>query len=353
MTFWAEFIVILVVEVLFFGVLYSLYSLSMSRVVNSKIEHFVDQKKCSFGHHDFSGLGDRLLDTIGYCVVCKRKSPKVRPVVNWCGPISDFNSSRGRSPYSLELFDFPFETTCSHDFMRTRHSGYSYNPYGVADMFGIEIDDELIDDFISLAMRIRPSAMLDVPSEAELKDVVGIHLRKSDRILDSPDDSRHASATSTAELLDIMTKLKERAMGYERGQRFFVCSENSEHRAEFVAFLIDAQRDYVIVEAESRISPDVADFFYLTRCKEILQGIKYSTFSISAAIIGQKPLINFASRDYKTTNNFLNYWAPLLVNHPRGEYGYWRSSPHKIEIDLEYVHTVEGDIDSATCPYPL
>jgi len=311
--------------------------------------------RCSFSQHDMAGLGDRLLDCIGYCVLCKRwgRSPIV---VHWCAEQSASNRSMGRSSYAADLFEFPFETECDDDraarkLLRTKYSNYSYNPFSVADMLGLpEVDEALVADYLEFATRIGPSKKLGVPDRTELADVVGVHLRKSDKIFDGPEGT--CMHSTKAEFERILDRAKDHLRaGYPAGQRFFICSEDAAHKAEFARFLTSVpDKAYRIVEYPANASsPDVFDFFVLSRCKEIVQGVKYSTFSQTAAIIGRVPLINFF--DYRTTKNFLNYWIPLIVNGDglTIDVRRWMASPHKVDLDIEYGHTIEGDVATWTC----
>ena len=54
----------------------------------------------------------------------------------------------------------------------------------------------------------------------------------------------------------------------------------------------------------------VLDLFALSWCKEILQGVKYSTFSMSAAIIGNCKLRNYS---HLVNNiNLVNAWNTVI-----------------------------------------
>lgn len=64
---------------------------------------------------------------------------------------------------------------------------------------------------------------------------------------------------------------------------------------------------------------DVFEYFNLMACKRILQGIKYSTFSLSAALIAQKELVNFHSGDPGNSGDsgenrrwLLHLWKPCV-----------------------------------------
>ena len=263
-----------------------------------------------------NGLGDRLLDSIGYSVISRKRG--LVPVVNWCHA-EDFNRVNfGRSSYDSNLFIFPFKTVCqdtpSPAAPYASFSGSSFNPDAVAAMFEKKLDDELLNIFIDVATKIKPSPALEMYiSSMELAGAVGVHLRKSDKIRQDAIDG-DPIYFSVDEFNDIMQKVKQYIISnYALGQRFYLCSEDASHKAEFKNFIESAGKDFTIVEGHNYYEvSDVLDFFCLSRCKEIIQAIKYSTFSMAAAIIGRKPLINISG--FEVSNNLLNMWAPLFIN---------------------------------------
>jgi hypothetical protein len=54
----------------------------------------------------------------------------------------------------------------------------------------------------------------------------------------------------------------------------------------------------------------VLDLFALSQCKEILQGVKYSTFSMTAAIIGNCKLRNYAH--FVSGTNLVSAWNSVI-----------------------------------------
>ena len=277
-------------------------------------EHFA--KRCILGQREGAGLGDRLLDSIGYCVIRLRQNKAV--VVEWCDGLGEFNRSLGRSSYDRDLFYFPFETQCTgdSDILESHMSGTSYNPFHVAEILGLEtVDEALVQDFVDVASKIGPSsALMDyIPLKSDLSDVVGIHLRKSDKVVTGIPKG-HSFLTNVEEFNRIMDATRDYIRTtYSDGQRFFVCSEDGEHRDEMISYLQSLGKGYVVIsETPTNATPpskDLVDFFTLSRCKEIVQGISYSTFSMVAAIIGRIPLVNFYEN-----NILLDDWRQLLVN---------------------------------------
>jgi hypothetical protein len=56
----------------------------------------------------------------------------------------------------------------------------------------------------------------------------------------------------------------------------------------------------------------ILDMFSLSKCKEILQGVKYSTFSMTASLLGKNKLRNY-SRDLPTKDiSLVHSWNSAI-----------------------------------------
>jgi hypothetical protein len=182
--------------------------------------------------------------------------------------------------------------------------------------------------YIDTGKSIRPSAALQ-SCLYDTSEYIAVHLRRTDKI-NSHGDLRHE--TSTHEY----TVLTQRMLTYiescitQGHTKFYVLSDDEAYKETFaneirtigkrlqthVSILIlnkEAVRKHV-----STIHPhityldgyyDVFEWFCMSQCKAILQGIKYSTFSMSASMLRQVPLMNFT--DYNVMN-LLNAWMPCL-----------------------------------------
>lgn len=294
--------------------------------------------------HAVSGLGDRLLDGIGYATLCRTLGYADRPKIAWDSGQTDFNRARNRSSYGKEQFaTLPWTPVSEADIVRgvttfSGHTpGFSFFPEAIESVLlesGSESRfREIVDAFVSLATEITPSPAIRAVMPADIGEAVGIHLRKSDKIAQRVDGCGHEVTVS--EFVQTMSKLVDYVLTtYPKGTKFFVCSEDDAHKKEFKSFLRGAS--FVCIElGEDRgggASADLADFFALSMCSTVVQGIKYSTFSAVAAIVGRKPLINLA--DFERTKNHTNVWAPLLVNY--GHAYRWDANPHRAEILREY-----------------
>jgi hypothetical protein len=216
----------------------------------------------------------------------------------------------------------------------------------------------IADTMISFASKIRvtPSMEAYVPKECE--NAHAIHLRRTDKLLTT--DHLHPHETTPSEHDLIMRRLwayidcvcsrrypDENAqctlygdvIGRGRGQggsgedtghivTFFILSDDSLYKREFIAemhrrnasqpnppqlHIITFEEENFIPEAERSRYGDgafaVFEFACMRRCKVIVQAVKYSTFSMFAAIAGQTKLLNLCNY---TPVWILPLWMPCL-----------------------------------------
>ena len=286
--------------------------------------------------HVVSGLGDRILDSIGFTVVSEMLGRV--PMVNWDAGNTGHNNARGRSSYSLDEFGpFPWSQHETHETpyisLYTNVAGIALCPDAVIRIIQDDDREALVGKYIEIAEKITPSPRVDACIPRDMSRAIGVHLRKSDKITQARDNAS-AHEVSVNEFETTLSALREYIVKeFIKGTTFFVCSEDAAHKSEFEGYLTGLGHRVIDVGVSGGVSRDVVDFFALSRCREILQGIKYSTFSMTAAIIGRKPLRNFS--DFSKSLNMMNYWAPLLVNVPR-DYD-WSSNPYKADMDRAYI----------------
>jgi len=60
--------------------------------------------------------------------------------------------------------------------------------------------------------------------------------------------------------------------------------------------------------------------FLLSKCKEILQGVKYSTFSILASLLGNGKLRNYANHIDSNSICFIHAWNSVVEINNRKNY---------------------------------
>jgi hypothetical protein len=255
-----------------------------------------------------NGLGDKMLDMLGFFVICKYLN--YEPYVRFNNkPIRYF--PWGNDQYDLRLFDFRhinfIENSCDF-FIESPNPSVSLCPYKVYEFLKTIRPDidflEISNDYVKYAKEIiNPSREIinNIPNNAE--KAYGIHLRKSDKI--QPFSNGHENTISEFDI--IISKLLENIgiiIDKEEEPLFLIVSEDIIWKEEItnkiktiglskskhVEFL---SIDYTNINNYDNFS-SILDMFSLAKCKEIIQGVKYSSFSILASIIGNGKISNFA-----------------------------------------------------------
>lgn len=260
--------------------------------------------------NNINGIGDRLLDIIGMSVI-NHYMPHVATQFAWLAE----NPQRSYDICLFNSFD-KFNILFSHHPFSTPYcynSGASFNPYYITEYLkqhNICVDlQDVIHMYIHHAQRIDVASTIKTCCNIQ-PSFVGIHIRRTDK-LGAYDG--HVHETSNREFDVIISRLKDKITKLiEEGYtNFFVCSDDDVYLQDFVHWLESVGRVHVVttlgVTREQYGWREVLDFFSLTQCGMILQGTKYSTFSLVASIISQRVLWNFAD----PVHNWLFYiWQP-------------------------------------------
>ena len=272
----------------------------------------------------YTGLGDTVLDLLGTTVLANRLDLDKTSLVCFCDDQCHWG------PCDPALFVYPGNVQLSCplsvnpegvSFQLKGHPGATLHPYKIMKYLqskGISCNlSDLWHDYKTAATNLQPAPLLDNHIHPETHQCVGIHLRKSDKI----DDNNKFHGTKKHELEIILTRIKRDVQHRAAaGQKhFFVCSEDAKWKRDFEQWLVSAIKDATIIqplpcslELKSKAGhAPVLDFFSLSRCKTVLQGIGYSTFSMSASMVGNSPLHNFLPRAREAKFYMLNWWFPL------------------------------------------
>jgi len=278
--------------------------------MNSNIETMINKKiKINL----INGLGDKLLDLIGIYIICKYLN--YTPCVNFQ---NDVQYVWGNNTYDLKLFqvfddiillDSNNHTEIGDFYAFAPNPSSSTSPYRIylfIRRFLPEITfQQISDDFITCAKKIiQPSNIIKQGIPNDIEHAYGIHLRKTDKLTEYG-DIRHENTISEFEL--ITNKLLEdiqQIILYEEYPVFLIVSEDEIWKNEIMAKILDISIKYN--KNIKFLTPDyknekkydnfrsVMDMFCLSKCKEILQGVKYSTFSMLAALLGNCKLRNYS-----------------------------------------------------------
>jgi hypothetical protein len=247
-----------------------------------------------------NGLGDKLLDLIGFCIICK--------YLNY-NPNVIFHTSHWGN-YDMRLFDFtiPFTIPILNKntpfYITSPNPSVSLSPYKVWEYINqfIEVSFKTIsNDFIVYSKKIQPSQIIlnNIPNGIE--NAYGIHLRKSDKI--NKTKLLDKTSTTFTEFDIITNKLLEdvkHILNHEKNAIFLIVSEDKTWREDFKHRMNELTTIPSILEInythnnEYENYNSVLDMFCLSKCKDILQCTKYSTFSMVASLLGNGKLRNYS-----------------------------------------------------------
>lgn len=267
----------------------------------------------------FSRLGDRLISILGFYVLSKYLNFKA----NIATFITNVNPSFD-DKYDINLFNFGNDLIFANDFnliFRYKEPP-AFSPikvYNFLKKHGLNISfEQLSNDYVKCAKEIfKPSHVILNNIPQGLEDVYGIHLRKSD-------DYRHTTLNKEFPLIiENMLNDVKRIIDTESNPKFLIVSEDNEWKLEISNIILEYANknnkriELVNINYEIGIYyfnyEAVLDFFCLTRCKEILMGVKYSSFSIMAAIIGNNKLRNYFNYDKENYDNCLIHCFSSMI----------------------------------------
>ena len=114
------------------------------------------------------------------------------------------------------------------------------------------------------------------------------------------------------------------------GEPMFICSDDPEYRKSLLEHIRAKGGDAVVSSppaAHSHLTgyEALVDFFALSVCARIIQMTKYSTFSLAAALVGDRELVNFYRDDSKAGHR-LDIWKSVLRWSDGGEISSLRRS---------------------------
>jgi hypothetical protein len=263
-----------------------------------------------------NGMGDKLLDLIGFYVICKYLNYK---------PNVTFNNNQqfiwGNNNYDINLFNFNdiyFSSNCNY-YIESPSPSISLSPYKVWEFINKFISvsfEEITNDIIMYSKKIiQPSDIILSNIPLGIENSYGVHLRKSDKVNNNGDrDVNYENSINEFQI--ITNKLLEDIENIylnDAASTFFIVSEDIEWKNEFINILNKkgiVNIIYINYENLNMYSNkysnynSVLDMFCLSKCKEILQGVKYSTFSITASLLGNGKLRNYS--------NYLKNSLPLI-----------------------------------------
>jgi hypothetical protein len=275
-----------------------------------------------------NGLGDKLLDLIGFSVLCKYFNYK--PNVIFC---NNMHFAWGDNNYDIKLFNFN-EITISDDKCNFYVNSYNpsaslcpYNVYEFIKQFLHEITFEQIsNDFVEYSKKIiKPSEIILAKIPNNIEKAYGIHLRKSDKVNNMGDigDLRHENGINEFEIITnkLVDDIKNIILSEEE-PTFLIVSEDNNWKLEIKNRITNISKNnnkqikILDIDYDNKDNyynyNSVLDMFCLSKCKEILQGVKYSTFSILACLLGNNKLRNYSKYTDSYDICLIHIWSSVI-----------------------------------------
>jgi hypothetical protein len=182
-------------------------------------------------------------------------------------------------------------------------------------------------------IQLNPIVSYLVP--AEIEGSIGIHLRRSDKLRNdgalswNDMDVQHYDEMMQAMMTKVVELIKDHDQHAVGELSFYICSEDQPFKEGFKTWLLEmaanmGKQEHVKVRTINKddiptdiLSDycniyDVVEWCALTRCKMILQGINYSTFSMCASMWANIPLHNFTDPTMCSDKWLTHLWKPCL-----------------------------------------
>lgn len=289
-----------------------------------------------------AGFGDKLLDITGLSTLAELLGIQVE--IHWI--LLEKKERFAYSPSLISIEEVP------HVYIVPRRSGTSANTLELptSGVFSPSIVQQAI---ASLDQRVdHDSQLLFITSKwlrnlrkitlnpevsalvpPDIDNSIGIHLRRSDKLRNdgmlswNDMDLQHYNKMMNRMMQSITDLIANHNTLQSAPLSFYICSEDQPFKKSFAEWLsrtADAYgkgEDVLIVTIDKDSIPkrlltdisnvyDVVEWYALTRCKCIYQGINYSTYSMTASMFADIPLHNFTetcSKDWLT-----HLWKPCL-----------------------------------------
>jgi hypothetical protein len=258
-----------------------------------------------------NGLGDKMLDLIGFYVICKYLNYDPQVTVN--GII--IHCQWGNGNYDIKLFNFDNITIteeCKCDFfINVNYAASELCPYKVyiflKNILPEVTFEEISNSYIQYSKEIiKPSEIILSKIPPHIENAYGIHLRKTDKVKECLYSFNFGHENSIKEFEIIKYKLLEDVLSIiliEEEPTFLFVSEDDKWKNEItdevkkMSFSVNKKIKIINLDYTTEINYNnynsVLDMFCLSKCKEILQCVKYSSFSVVASLIGNNKIRNY------------------------------------------------------------
>ncbi|NNL83136.1 MAG: hypothetical protein HKP28_07090 [Winogradskyella sp.] len=225
------------------------------------------------------GIGNRIEQIIMLEGVCTKKNIHGNYV--WNNIYSNRSYNILFSAKSMKISKAPIEGL-----------PYKWDENPEDQLFFSEFLDQ--EDILKAAKHINPRFNVYFNSTEK---PIGIHIRGTDRI----GSDHHHFMRDYKELNAYISKTIGR-INLLKPKYVYVCSENEQYRNIFIKNL-DKNIKIINPICDVSIPSEYRDFFALSKCQSIIMCSKFSSFSITASLIGNVPVISYVY-DKKVLNRY-------------------------------------------------
>lgn len=276
-----------------------------------------------------NGLGDKILDMLGFSVFCDYYG--FQPVVNWDS--KPFHFFWGKNYYDLRLlkFDHSIQFTVNNkkftDRIESPNPSSSLSPYKVFQYLKKTHPDitfeEVAEKFVIKAKElVKASPLTERCIPKGIENAYGIHLRFSDKVKMEYNPRFEHNLRDFRMIRETILEDLDTIIQGDPDPTFLVVSEDKAWKKEFLYALQgigDKHKKSIKILEPDYINDDnyqglesVVDMFSLSRCKLIFQGVKYSTFSILASLIGSNKLVNYSNLCESHDTCLIHTWNSVI-----------------------------------------
>lgn len=182
--------------------------------------------------------------------------------------------------------------------------------YGLGEQFS---HSDVLDRYGLVARSTTPSFKIVAGIPHDIRDRVGVHIRLTDKLVSSEEEFSMSRETWHRIEAGVLRYLHQCVAD---GTPVFVCSDDREYMHSIVEDLRARGGDVAVSAPVAKYAGPagyeaLVDFFALSRCRQIVQMTKYSTFSMAAAMIGNVPLMNFFG-SHNETGSRVDIWRSAI-----------------------------------------
>ena len=278
-----------------------------------------------------NGLGDKMLDVISFCVLCKFLN--YTPHVSLNSIIKNF--VWGPDVYDNRLFIYndivlADSNKCDY-FVESPNPSLSSCPYNVYLFIKKFLPDITFEDvskeYETHAKHVmQPSVEIVSKFPKEIEDAYGVHLRKTDKVNVQPTQGVAGLCENSPDefkiIIDALIVDLKNIVIVENEPSFLFVSEDYEFREEIKTiievFAEENKKNIKIINIDYNTNDaflnyiSVMDMWCLSRCKQIFQGVKYSTFSVLASLLGSCKIVNYADL-LNNDINLIDAWSSVIT----------------------------------------